>query len=159
VLPKTEGMLNDLQMPNVGKVLVPVDFSEHSDRALTYATGLAKGFGATLHLVHVYPASAYIAPPLLPGPVIIGQFRDQSQKAFDEFLERARRDHCIEITGTLLEGVPHVEILRLATELQADLIVMGTHGRTGIEHLLLGSIAERVVRSSEVPVITVPRAA
>jgi len=146
-------------MPHVGKVLVPVDFSEHSDRALKYATGLAKSFGATLHLVHVYPASAYVAPPLLPGPVVVGQFRDQSQKAFDEFLERARRENEVEIVGTLLEGVPHVEILRMADEVHADLIVMGTHGRTGLEHLLLGSIAERVVRNSEVPVITVPRPA
>ncbi len=146
-------------MPKVEKVLVPVDFSEHSERALAYATGFARSFGASLHLVHVYPASAFVAPPLLPGPIVVGQFRDQSQKAFDEFLARAKREHDVEIHGSLREGIPYQEILRVVSEVQADLIVMGTHGRTGIEHLLLGSVAERVVRNSDVPVITVPRPA
>jgi nucleotide-binding universal stress UspA family protein len=143
-------------MPNVTRILVPVDFSEHSEHALRYAVELAKVYRATLHLVHVYPASAYIAPPLLPGPVIVGQFRDQSQKAFDDFLARAKTEHAVPMTGTLLEGVPHVEILRAAKDVGADLIVVGTHGRTGIEHLLLGSVAERVLRGAHVPVMTVP---
>lgn len=145
-------------MTNITKILVPIDFSEHSERALSYAVELAKIYGATLHVVHVYPASAYVAPPLLPGPVIVGQFRDQSQKAFDDFLARAQREHAVEMTGTLLEGVPHAEILRAAKDGGASLIVVGTHGRTGIEHLLLGSVAERVLRGAEVPVLTVPRA-
>ena len=144
-------------MPTITKILIPVDFSEHSERALTYASDLARSLGATAHLVHVYPTTVYVAPPMIPGPVVFGQFRDESQRAFDELLQRARAEHSIELTGSLLEGVPHVEILRCAKDVAADLIVMGTHGRTGIEHLLLGSVAERVVRGSPVPVITVPQ--
>ena len=144
-------------MPKVTKVLVPVDFSEHSEKALAYAVDLAKSFRAAVHLVHVYPTSAYAAPPLIPGPIVVGQFRDESQRVFDELMARAKREYSPDLTGTLCEGVPHVEILRCASDIRADMIVMGTHGRTGFEHLLLGSVAERVVRGSTVPVLTVPR--
>lgn len=144
-------------MPRVTKILVPIDFSECSERALDVGLEMAKAFGASVQVVHVYPASAYVAPPLVPGPVLVGQFRDQSQKAFEEYLGRMKARHAgSEIPGTLLEGVPHVEIIRLAGEVGSDLIVMGTHGRTGVEHLLLGSVAERVLRTAPMPVLTVP---
>src|SRR5262249_9777015 len=113
--------------------------------------------GATLHLVHVYPAAAYVAPPLIAGPVVVGQFRDESQRAFDAFVARVKSELKVGIESSLMEGVPHVEILRCATGVKADMVVIGTHGRTGLDHLLLGSVAERVVRGSRVPVLTVPR--
>jgi len=138
------------------KILVPIDFSECSERALEVAFELAKAFGAEVHIAHVYPPSAYVAPPLVPGPVMIGQFRDQSQQAFDEYRSKLSRDRGTPIAGTLLEGTPHVEIVKHATELGADLIAMGTHGRTGVEHLLIGSVAERVIRTAQMPVLTVP---
>jgi nucleotide-binding universal stress UspA family protein len=144
-------------MANVTKLLVPVDFSDFSERALAVAADVAQKFGATIHLVHVYPAAAYVAPPLIAGPVVIGQFRDESQRVFDEFVNRVKGELKVPLTSSLLEGVPHVEILRCASDVKADMIVMGTHGRTGIDHLLLGSVAERVVRGSTVPVLTVPR--
>jgi len=144
-------------MLKLNKILVPIDFSENSESALEVARSLAQAFGAALHLVHVYPATAYVAPPLVPGPVLVGQFRDQSQKAFDDYLARVRREAGPGVQGTLLEGVPHAEILQLARESGCDLIVMGTHGRTGLEHLLMGSVAERVLRTASVPVLTVPR--
>lgn len=144
-------------MPRITKILVPIDFSECSERALDVAIDLAKGFGATLHLTHVYPSSAYVAPPLVPGPVLVGQFRDQSHRAFEDYRERVRKERGLDAPGTLLEGVPHAEIVRLARELGVDLIVLGTHGRSGLEHLLLGSVAERVLRTATVPVLTVPR--
>jgi len=146
-------------MRKVSKILVPLDFSEHAEAALAYAVGLAKGFGAAVHLVHVYPVTTYAAPPLLPGPVVVGQFRDESQRVFDELMTRVKRDYSPDISGSLREGVPHVEILRCASDIGADMIVMGTHGHTGLEHLLLGSVAERVVRGAQVPVLTVPRPA
>jgi nucleotide-binding universal stress UspA family protein len=146
-----------VMVPKVAKILVPLDFSEHSEGALAYAMGLAKGFGAAVHLVHVYPVTAYAAPPLLPGPVVVGQFRDESQRSFDELMARVKRDYSPDLTGSLHEGVPHVEILRCASDVGADMIVMGTHGHTGLEHLLLGSVAERVVRGATVPVLTVPK--
>jgi nucleotide-binding universal stress UspA family protein len=144
-------------MTELSKILVPVDFSEHSERALVYAKELARAFGARLHLTHVYPPTAYITPQMTPAPVLMPDFREQTQKAFEEYLARARRDYDVPLTGTLAEGTPHVEIVRVAKEIGADLIVMGTHGRSGLEHLLIGSVAERVIRGSDVPVITVPR--
>ncbi|MBM4362042.1 MAG: universal stress protein [Deltaproteobacteria bacterium] len=139
------------------KLVVPIDFSDCSERALAYAADLARCLSGSLHLVHVVPASAYIAPPLVAGPTLVGDLREQSQRAFDEALAQARREHAVPLSGELAEGVPHREILRLASAAGATLIVMGTHGRTGLEHLLLGSVAERVLRSSPVPVLTVPR--
>ena len=144
-------------MINVRKLLVPVDFSDFSERALAVAADLAEKFGATLHLVHVYPAAAYVAPPLIAGPVVVGQFREESQRVFDAFVARVKGELKAEIDASLQEGVPHVEIIRCATDVKADMIVMGTHGRTGLDHLLLGSVAERVVRGSTIPVLTVPR--
>jgi len=144
-------------MTNVTKLLVPVDFSDFSERALAVAADLAQKFGATLHLVHVYPAAAYVAPPLIAGPVVVGQFRDESQRVFDSFVARVKGELKVPIESSLMEGVPHVEILRCASDVKADMIVLGTHGRTGLDHLLLGSVAERVVRGSSVPVLTVPR--
>jgi nucleotide-binding universal stress UspA family protein len=143
-------------MPQITKILVPVDFSAHSENALAFAARFASEFGASLHLVHVYPTAAYFAPALQPGPVLMGQFREQSQQAFDEFLLRMKGTYGVPLAGTLFEGVPHIEILRAIGETHADLVVMGTHGRTGFEHLLLGSVAERVMRSATVPVMTVP---
>ncbi|HEX4335130.1 MAG TPA: universal stress protein [Polyangiaceae bacterium] len=143
-------------MPKVSKILVPIDFSPHSEMALAYAVDLAKSLGSRVHLVHVYPVTAYAAPPLMPGPVVFAQFRDESQRVFGELMTRVKREYSADLEGTLKEGVPHVEILRCASDLGVDMIVMGTHGHTGIEHLLLGSVAERVVRGAKVPVLTVP---
>jgi len=111
-------------------------------------------FAAAVHVVHVFPESVQLGPPLVPGPVLVGQLRDLGRQAFDDYLVRARARGPAE--ATLAEGVPHVEIVRLAGEIGADLVVMGTHGRTGLQHVLLGSVAERVVRSSPVPVLVVP---
>jgi len=76
-----------------------------------------------------------------------------ASKALEEL---ASRKSGVKLETHLLEGIPYKEVVRMTEELDADLVVMGTHGRTGLKHLLLGSVAERVVRSSKVPVITVP---
>lgn len=144
-------------MPTLSKFLVAVDFSEYSERALAFAEDLAASLGASIHLVHVYPLAAYVAPPMTPAPVLVGQFREQSEQAFREYLTRVRKEHGVPFEGTLAEGVPHEEIVKVAKSLGADLIVMGTHGRSGIEHLLLGSVAERVIRVAGIPVLTVPK--
>jgi nucleotide-binding universal stress UspA family protein len=143
-------------MPGVNKILVPVDYSEHSKTAVQFARDLATAYGAVLHFVHVFPATAIVPPPLVPAPVLTIDVREENQRTFSEFLSSAKRDLGVDVEGTLREGTPHLEILRLAAEVGADIIVLGTHGRTGIEHLLLGSVAERVVRNSTLPVITVP---
>lgn len=145
-------------MPEIRRVLCPVDFSEPSENALDYAIDFAAKFGAEVHLVHVYQLPVYALPDgaMMAGPEFTTKVTSELQKALQELADRKRGESTIETH--LVEGIPYKEIVRLSGELGADLVVMGTHGRTGIKHLLLGSVAERVVRSSEIPVITVPAA-
>ncbi len=139
----------------IGKILVPTDFSEHAERALSTATSLAHVLGATLHVVHVGPVVPYFGPPFAPGRAFAHELIAESRKEFDAYME-ALRTRKIEAAGTFAEGIAYVEINRIAKDVGADLIVMGSHGRTGIEHALLGSVAERVVRTSPIPVMVIP---
>jgi nucleotide-binding universal stress UspA family protein len=144
-------------MPEIRRILCPVDFSEPSERALDFAVELAPKFGAELHLVHVYQLPVYALPDgaVMVGPEFTAQVTTELGKAL-EALAAPRRSAIESLQTHLVEGVPYREIHRMAEELGADLIAMGTHGRTGIRHLLLGSVAERVVRTAKVPVLTVP---
>jgi nucleotide-binding universal stress UspA family protein len=143
-------------MPDIRLILCPVDFSPSSDKALDFALDLARPLGARVELVHVYQLPVYALPDgaVLAGPELVIRLSTELQKSLDALAAR-REDTKL---GThLVEGVPFREVTRLAEKLGADLIVMGTHGRTGLKHMLLGSVAERVVRASNVPVITVPK--
>jgi nucleotide-binding universal stress UspA family protein len=137
------------------KILIPTDFSEHADRALSAAASLAKVMGATLHIVHVGPLVPYFGPPFAPGRAFANELRTASRKEFDAYMA-ALHARGVEATGTLAEGIAYIEINRVAKDAGADLIIMGTHGRTGVEHALLGSVAERVIRTSPIPVMVVP---
>ena len=139
----------------ITKILVPTDFSEQAERALSAATSLARALGAKLHVVHVGPDVPYFGPPFAPGLAFANELTAASRKEFDAYMA-AVRERGIEAAGTLAIGVAHVEIIRVAKDIGADLIVMGTHGRSGFQYLLLGSVAERVVRTSPIPVMVVP---
>lgn len=140
-------------------ILVPTDFSPHATKALELAIELAKTQGAALCLVHVYYLLPY-AP--LPGgipmydPHTHARLRDDLTRELSLRKEQALKAGVTRVETKLIEGQPFREIARVAEELPAQLIVMGTHGRTGIAHMLVGSVAERVVRSAACPVITVP---
>ena len=146
---------------NIKKVLCPVDFSETSDLALLYAISLARAFGAELDVLHV------VAPPVtsLPGEHFLGDFVQADMEALasacrervDHLLKEAPYAEKIKVNPSVVCGIPYLEIIRVAGETQADLLVMGTHGRSGIEHLLIGSVAERVVRKAPCPVLTVKK--
>jgi nucleotide-binding universal stress UspA family protein len=142
----------------VQRILCPVDFSDSSDHAMRYASALAETFGAELTLLHV------VAPVMaaLPGETALP---DTMLANIDELVD-ACRERLEQIVGKLaasgltvqhkvMNGVPFIEIIRYARDAKTDLIVMGTHGRTGLGHLLIGSVAERVVRKSPCPVLTV----
>ncbi|MCG8557879.1 MAG: universal stress protein [Proteobacteria bacterium] len=137
-------------------ILCPVDFSQASDESFRYAVDLASRLGAEVHVLHVYQLPAYAFPDgaLLPGAAWTTRILEAAQKELNTFLMRFR-DAPVKLHHHLVEGTPHVEINRLANVLEAQLIVMGTHGRTGLAHLVMGSVAERVVRSAERPVLTV----
>jgi nucleotide-binding universal stress UspA family protein len=141
-------------MPDIKRILVPTDFSAPADAALTYALGLASQLGATVSLVHVFDdamgvhSGGYVPiPPGLQGEIVADLRRRLAEVA-------ARRGHS-ELNPQVLIGPVARAIVDGARESQADLIVMGTHGRHGMAHLLLGSVAERVVRTATCPVLTV----
>jgi nucleotide-binding universal stress UspA family protein len=133
-------------------VLVAVDFEEASRRAIEVARTLAAPLGAELCLLHVYRLPIYTYPGFEPQslPALIREISTAAAGAL------AQLAAAVSVTRTLLrEGEPAAEILAAAREEHALLIAMGTHGRRGLAHALLGSVAERVVRDSDVPVLTV----
>jgi nucleotide-binding universal stress UspA family protein len=133
-------------------IVHPTDFSESSQAAFRLACSVARDYGAPLLVVHVVrpPATvAYEAGSMLFDPE---SYRDEMR----EKLDRVRPRHPgVRVGHRLAEGDPAAEILALAREAGCDLIVMGTHGRTGLGRLLLGSVAEQVVRKAACPVLTV----
>jgi nucleotide-binding universal stress UspA family protein len=143
----------------IKKILCPVDFSNHSERALRFALGLAEQLGAMVDVLHVYHVPFY-APPHQPVEAVQAmsdRYGDLGREALDELLDLPRHSRFdVRVSGSLVEGKPHEEICRFADEKDVDIVVIGTHGRTGLARLLMGSVAERVVRTSSVPVLTVP---
>jgi nucleotide-binding universal stress UspA family protein len=145
-------------MIDLRRILVPTDFSKSSDNALTYAAAFAEKFAAEVLLLHVVqdvalfiPEAVLAAPPLVPP---VEQFLAAAREALDRTI-RGLNHPGLAIRPEVAEGVPSEEIIRLARERDVDLIVMGTHGRTGLAHVLLGSICEKVVRRAPCPVLSV----
>jgi nucleotide-binding universal stress UspA family protein len=142
-------------MISLNKILVPVDFSEHSTKAVRYGAELAAKFGAELHLFHAIETRAYAydetATYFPPEP--IAEVESAALKELDKVkIEAADQVHVIR---NVARGNPFVEIVRYARDNTVDLIVIGTHGRGAIAHMLLGSVAERVVRKAPCPVLVV----
>ncbi len=145
-------------MIDLRRILVPTDFSKHSANALRYAVALAEKFGAELHLLHVVQDLAVFVPDAVSGATPVVPPVEQLTAAVREALDRVVRENGLErftVCRDVREGAPFQEIIRFAREKEIDLIVMGTHGRGGLAHVLLGSVSERVVRKSPCPVLTV----
>lgn len=144
-------------MKNISKILVPLDFSAHSTRALEFGVDLARRYDARLELVHVFDIGVYTMPDGMPM-FASGQF-DEIMADVDRLLAAAKHDAlaggALLVETKRLDGKPDVEILREARDGRFDLIVLGTHGRTGLKHIVLGSVAERIVRHAPCPVFTV----
>jgi nucleotide-binding universal stress UspA family protein len=144
-------------MISLKRILVPTDFSDASQNALRYGMALAESFSAELHVLHVV-VDPYVIPPggegYLPPPDLPQQLEKTSRAHLEQWVPADwRKEH----TAVLecIHGTPFVEIVRYAREKEIDLIVMGTHGRGAIAHILMGSVAERVVRKAPCPVLTV----
>jgi nucleotide-binding universal stress UspA family protein len=140
-------------------ILVPTDFSEPSEVALRYARALAEAFGASLHLLHVldegylaWAASEGFASPMSAD--VRGEAEKSAEGRLQRMMPEAERQQ-YRARLVVLTGTPFVEVVRYARDQSIDLIVMGTHGRGVIAHLLMGSVAERVVRKAPCPVLTV----
>src|SRR3954469_17063523 len=145
--------------PTITRILVPTDFSAPSDAALDFAKTIATTFGASLHLLHVFEdpfVAGAVAPETHspPPPAARAAWLDE---ATTKLAHRLPPDDRIRFNGTteIVAGACAPVIVEYAHEHDIDLIVMGTHGRTGVAHLLIGSVAERVVRTAGCPVLTV----
>jgi nucleotide-binding universal stress UspA family protein len=136
----------------IERILVPLDFSPASMEALDYAVWLAKQFRAAIHLVHVYPPDEASAPGgghlLLQSAEAIERLNEELTGIHQKHVPTFRPENC-HVRG----GRPYEEVVRLAREIDADLIVLATRGYSGLKHLLLGSTAERVVRNAPCPVL------
>lgn len=136
---------------NLKKILAPIDFSEYSMEALRGAMELAKDLDGELHIVHV----------VAPHFALLDKMREQARETLmleeaEEELTRIRKDDCGNSASVLTQvmvGPPVPKLVEYAKEQQIDLILLATHGRTGIEHLMIGSVAEKLVRAAPCSVL------
>jgi nucleotide-binding universal stress UspA family protein len=145
-------------MIDLNKILVPTDFSKYSEVALAYAAAFAEKFGAEIHLLHVVqdvgvfvPDLVTAAPPMVPS---VDQLTAAARSALERIVKENKLDR-FPVHLHVSQGTAFYEIIRMAREADADLIILGTHGRTGLKHVLMGSVAEKVVRKAPCPVLTV----
>jgi nucleotide-binding universal stress UspA family protein len=145
----------------VNTILVPTDFSADAEEALSTATELAKLFGAKIVLLHAYHVDIPVVSPMAGGYALPQGFYEDLRRQATAQVEKLAKEAVtegIETTGIALQEPAAVVIAAQAESLPADLIVMGTRGLTGLKHVVLGSVAERVVRTAPCPVLTVKAA-
>lgn len=143
-------------MFNINHILHPTDFSDASDQALRYACSMASQYSAELHLIYVIPEARLMAPDNA-GFLAEDYYHSMTSYAEEELLSLPDKvlHYGGSVTRNVCRGVPFVEIIRYSKDNVIDLIVMGTHGHSGLKHLIMGSVAENVVRKSPCPVLTV----
>ena len=137
------------------RIVCAVDFSQTSSHALEHGARRGRRLGAELHLVHAYGLPMAALPVdggVMTGPARAAEIADEAQQQMKKW-----EDHYpdLDLVTHVVVGVASDEVLRVADEVKADYIVVGTHGRTGLAHLLMGSVAEQIVRRAKVPVLVV----
>ncbi len=143
------------------RIMLPMDFSEHGDRAVEYAVWFARvSGGGILHLVHVIanPADPLWEPQAVPYWDLVPHSEKKARALLQSTAERCLPAECAR-EYHVLQGDPHQKLVEAAREIDADLIVMSTHGRGGVAHLVIGSVAEKTVRHAPCPVFVVRRQA
>jgi len=138
----------------ISSILVPTDFSEASKAAVDFAVGLAKQLGARVIFCHSLERFDMPSPMVPLCDEGYPYLCDRATAKLNGWVSRARQ-HAVEAAAELLEGIPFVQIIDAADRIQPGLIVMGTYGRTGLAHVLVGSQAEQVMRKAPGPVLTV----
>ncbi|OGB94058.1 MAG: hypothetical protein A3G35_09870 [candidate division NC10 bacterium RIFCSPLOWO2_12_FULL_66_18] len=146
-------------MLRLTQILAPTDFSEHSDGALRHAAELARQFGAKLVLLHVVSNETLesISKAHVPPHPVDKVYEDLDQETREQYANHVPPEvrKVLETEVLVLPGVPFLEIVRAARLKGVDLIVMATHGRTGLSHALVGSVTEKVVRMAPCPVLSI----
>jgi nucleotide-binding universal stress UspA family protein len=142
--------------PEIKKVLVPIDFSDYSKSSLRYAVNFANQFNAEICLIYVLEPVIY-PPDFSMGQIAIPSINTEWDERAKEELEKLAKTEIpegIDVKTILKNGKPFLEIIDTASEENIDLIIIATHGHTGVEHILFGSTAEKVVRKAPCPVLT-----
>lgn len=144
-------------MKEIKTVLIPVDFSDSSELLAEYALAFGSGFSATVLVLHVVSSledftGLYV--PHISLETVMGEVYRSAKKALNDFC-LTHFEKKIPYESILAKGEPYREILKVAAEKKADVIIMGTHGRSGLDHLIFGSTVERVLRGASCPVLTV----
>jgi len=140
-------------MLKLNTIIVPTDFSKPADYALEVAGSLARDHGAKLVILHTAPTPVYTGEIVVPLPEI--DYKEMAWASFHRLEEIDPKMRELRVETVVCDGDPVREIIREARERNADMIVMGTHGRTGVRRLLMGSVAEAVLRRASCPVLTV----
>lgn len=140
----------------IRRIMVPLDFSDHSHKALSYAVKLAEQFDSELELVHVVTPVIYAEGMVLPA-AMENLDCETEKNARKELAKLAKRNEvaALEHKTTVLTGTPYDEIVSHARRRETDLLLITTHGRTGLQHFLLGSTAEKILRHAPCPVMVV----
>ena len=144
-------------MKNFSTVLVAVDFSDSSDNAFQMALSMAKSFSAQLLVLHVINEPVDLRGFYVPH-ISFERLEEEIEDGAKKMMESFCRKNMVDFKNydcSIVAGLPYEQIITQAEEKSADLIVLGTHGRTGLDHVLFGSTAEKVVRKSKLPVLTV----
>ena len=148
---------------NIKRILIAVEDSPYSDQAINYGVLLAQKLGSKIVLVHVNEipmTMPYIADPLLnESPAMIPEMMQIQEEASKNLFNRIQKSHGekIDISTYSRIGRPQDEIIEVAAECHADLIILGTHSRTGLDHFISGSVSESVARKAKCPVLIIPK--
>ncbi len=140
----------------IKKILVPIDFSDYSKSALRYSVNFAKSFNASITLIYVVEPIIY-PPDFSMGQIAIPTVNTEWDERAKEELDKLAKNEIpaeVKVKTLIKTGKPFVEIIETAKEEDTDLIIIATHGHTGVEHILFGSTAEKVVRKAPCPVLT-----
>lgn len=143
-------------MRTIKKIICALDLSQHSTLVAEYAVMMAKAFDAEILAVYAAPAlTQYVGFHVPPSSIenFVGEIVAGAEKTMQDFVEEHFKG--VKATGKVVNGYAAEEIISLIDNSGADLLIMGTHGRKGIDRILFGSVAEKVVKSSKVPVMTV----
>lgn len=145
-------------MIKISNILLSTDFSDYSLSAAEYATHLAKLNGATLHLLHVIEKT----PPILAirsldlsAEKIVNSIQKEAEENLSKVVSGIEKESGLKVESAIVKGLDYQEIVSYAEKNKIDMIVIATHGRTGVLHTLLGSVAEKVIRYSKVPVLVI----
>jgi universal stress protein A len=144
-------------MKRFEKILLATDFSDYSEVACDYALTLAETFGSSLYILHIINEPVDLRGFYVPN-ISFEQLEKEIETGATEMLDKFCKENLKEFDRyekEIITGVPYEEIVRVAKEKEISMIVIGTHGRTGLDHLIFGSTAERVVRTAPCPVMTI----